>query len=189
MSDMRRVPIALREINKEELKPEFLRNFEHNQTYNRIWERQDGRWSLKETSVVRAWDEEKRLWIPQYLSEKLENGGFMLGAFAEDKLAGFITMDGVFGGFRYQYLNLVMFFVDDRYQRKGIGRKLFEEGVKRASDMGAEKIFISAIPSEETIAFYFAMGCRDADEIITEFVDTPNDRYLEFELSGKDECA
>lgn len=177
--------MTLREIDKEELKPEFLQNFEHNQTYNRIWEKQDGLWSLKETSVVRTWDEEKRLWIPQYLSEKLENGGFTLGALVEDKLAGFITLDGVFGGFKEKYLNLVMFFVDDRYRRQGIGRKLFEEGVKRASDMGAEKIFISAIPSEETIAFYFAMGCRDAEEIIPEFVDTPNDRYLEFKLARK----
>lgn len=177
--------MVIREINQTELKPAFLQDFEHNQTYNRMWEKSDGQWMLKETNVVRTWDEEKRLWIPQYLNQKLERGGFTLGAFAENKLVGFITLDGVFGGSKKQYLNLAMFFVEDRYQRQGIGRKLFEACVKRASDMGAEKLFISAIPSEETVAFYFAMGCRDAQEIIPEFVDTPNDRYLEFKLALK----
>lgn len=48
--------------------------------------------------------------------------------------------------------------------------------------MGAEKLFISAVPSEETVAFYIAMRCRDAEEMIPEFVDTPEDRYLEYDL-------
>ena len=44
----------------------------------------------------------------------------------------------------------------------------------------AEKLFISAIPSKETVAFYFSQGCVDAPVVIEEFVDTKEDRYLEY---------
>ena len=46
----------------------------------------------------------------------------------------------------------------------------------------ADKIFISAIPSVETVNFYFNIGCKDALEIIPEYVDTQQDRYMEFLL-------
>ena len=46
-------------------------------------------------------------------------------------------------------------------------------------------VFLSAVPAEETVAFYFAMGCGDAEEIVPEFVDTPDDRYLKFSLSNE----
>ena len=48
--------------------------------------------------------------------------------------------------------------------------------------MKADKIFISAIPSVETVNFYFNIGCKDALEIIPEYVDTKQDRYMEFLL-------
>ena len=49
--------------------------------------------------------------------------------------------------------------------------------------MGADKLFISAVPSYEPVAFYFKMGCLDAEEVIDEFVDTEFDRYLEYSLN------
>lgn len=48
--------------------------------------------------------------------------------------------------------------------------------------MMADKLFISAIPAVETIAFYFSMGCEDTMEMIPEYVDTEQDRYLEYLL-------
>ena len=60
-----------------------------------------------------------------------------------------------------------------------VGRLLFREARRCALTMGAEKLFISAIPSAETIAFYQNMGCTDANEIIESFVDSEDDRPLE----------
>lgn len=59
---------------------------------------------------------------------------------------------------------------------------LFLNAVNIGKKKGAEKFFISSVPSEETIAFYQMFGARDAEEIIEDFVDTPNDRYMEFSL-------
>lgn len=81
-----------------------------------------------------------------------------------------------------KHANLTMLFVDDKWQRKGIGRLLFHEICIYARRLGAEKLFISAIPSIETISFYHSLGCTDADEVIPEYVDTEEDRYLEYLL-------
>lgn len=77
-----------------------------------------------------------------------------------------------------------MLFVDDRWKRNGVGRCLFCAICKHAGKMTADKLFISAIPAVETIAFYHSMGCEDAIEIIPEFVDTEQDRYLEYSLKS-----
>lgn len=79
-------------------------------------------------------------------------------------------------------MNLTMLFVDDEWKRKGIGTKLFHQMCIYAENIKADKIFISAIPSYETVAFYSVMGCSDAKEIINSFVDSENDRYLEYDL-------
>lgn len=41
-----------------------------------------------------------------------------------------------------------------------------------ANELNADKIFISAIPSKETIEFYLKVGCKDAKEVIEAFTDT-----------------
>lgn len=82
-----------------------------------------------------------------------------------------------------KYANLTMLFVDDEYKRKGIGKALFNAVCGHTIKMGAEKLFISAVPSVETVAFYFSMGCTDAKEIIPEYIDTEDDRYLEYSLT------
>lgn len=99
-----------------------------------------------------------------------------------DLFVGFCCIDGYLYGKTAKYANLTMLFVDDEWKRKGIGKALFKEICKYAKKKNAKKLFISAIPSVETIAFYFAMGCIDAKEIITDYIDTKNDRYLEYLL-------
>ena len=77
------------------------------------------------------------------------------------------------------YANLLLLFVDDRFKRHGIGRLLLQEACRYAKKLGAEKLFLSAIPSEDTIAFYQNMGCVDAKEIVNPFVDDEEDRLME----------
>lgn len=172
----------IRKVDPAELDGAFLWDFDNYQCYHRMWVKKDGQWSLERTSAVRQWNDEKKLQITRYLAWLIKAGGHVFGAYAEGRLVGFLTLDKEYGGSREQYLNLSMLFVDSRYKRRGVGKYLFDESVKEAASLGAEKLFISAIPAEETVAFYFAMGCRDADEIISEWVDMPYDRYLEYQI-------
>ena len=176
----------IRKVDRAELDGAFLWDFDTYQSYHRMWEKQDGQWSLKRTNVVRQWNDGKKMHITRYLAQLIETGSCVLGAFAEVRLVGFLALDKEPGGSRGQYRNLSMLFVDSRYRSRGVGRYLFDECVKEASAMGAEKLFISAIPADTTVAFYLAMGCEDAKEDIPEWVDMPYDRYLEYTLEEKE---
>lgn len=172
--------MLIRELTHSDLHTDLLQNFNHHQVIDRIWVKEESGWVLRDAHSIRRWDEEKRQWIPRYLLEQVNNGGGAYGAFDGDRLVGFVSVDGHLQGSDEQYANLTMLFVDDEYQRRGIGRKLFHAVVKKAGQIGAKKLFISAIPAEKTISFYMAMACRDSEEIVEDFVDTPEDRYLEY---------
>ena len=179
----------IRKVDPAELNGAFLWDFDSYQCYHKMWEKQNGEWSLRRTSVVRQWNDDKKLWITRYLAGLVQSGGCVLGAFTDDKLTGFLALDNTPGGPKEQYRNLSMLFVDTQYRHRSVGRYLFDECVKEAAEMGAKKLFISSIPAEETVAFYLAMGCQDARTVIKEWVDTPYDRYLEYTLRAKEETA
>ena len=52
--------------------------------------------------------------------------------------------------------------------------------IKRARNMGAKKLYISATPSKHTVDFYIGLGCKIASEINPElFKLEPEDIHLE----------
>ena len=171
-------------LTVNDITTDMLYDFWHYQPITKKWTYCINKWEVTDTSVLREWSKEKREWISEYFCEQLDRGGSVVAAYDADRLVGFCSLDGYLRGKTEKYANLTMLFVDDRWKRKGVGRKLFFEICKHAERMKADKLFISAIPAVETIAFYFNMGCGDAMEIIPEYVDTEHDRYLEY-LLGK----
>ena len=173
--------MRFRLLSAADLSPGLLSSFRHRQLIRRKWVRRAD-WELCGAAEVREWDREKREWIPEYLRWQLERGGSALAAYSGDELVGFCALDGCLSGETARYANLTMLFVDDGWQGQGVGKALFRLICVQARKLGAEKLFLSAIPSEETVAFYFHIGCTDAAEIIPDFTDTEEDRYLEFSL-------
>lgn len=178
--------IKIKSLSRKDISEDFLNGFNHEQRITAEWKKVNNVWITVETDVLREWDAEKRKWIPAYLKEQIDQGGVVLGAFHDNRLVGFASVDGILLGECAKYANLTMLFVDDAFKRKGVGRSLFCGIKKAACDLNADRLFISAIPSVDTIAFYFSMGCSDAEEIIPDFVDTDEDRYMECALTG---CA
>ena len=176
--------IEIKELATDDISSGMLMCFNHRQIITEKWVNRGNKWDLAATSDLREWNKEKRIWISDYIRQQIERGGSAVAAFAEDVLVGFCCGDGCLAGKTAKYANMTMLFVDDKWKRKGIGRKLFERICMCAKRMGADKLFISAIPSFDTIAFYFNIGCEDAREIILEYVDTDQDRYLEFVLTA-----
>lgn len=171
--------IIIKPLQQTSIFPELLDGFGHNQKITKKWVKQNDMWELTDVSLLREWNDEKRFWITEYMCQQIERGGTTVGAFCNDRLIGFCCVDGTISGNSAKYANLTMLFVDDNWKRNGIGKLLLQEARNHATKLGAEKIFISAIPSAETIAFYLKMGCVDANEIVGTFVDTEDDRYLE----------
>ena len=175
--------IEIKDLATNDISSGMLLNFNHHQIITEKWVNRNNKWELVTTSDLREWNKEKRIWISDYLRQQIERGGSVIAAFAGDILVGFCCVDGYLVGKTAKYANMTMLFVDDKWKRKGVGRKLFEKICVCAKRMDADKLFISAIPSFDTIAFYFNIGCEDAREIISEYVDTDQDRYLEFVLT------
>ncbi len=170
---------VIKQLHASDIFPGLLDTFAHSQKITKKWIKNREDWVLTDVSILREWSPEKRIWISEYMSQQIKRGGITVGAFYGAQLIGFCCVDGVVSGDSAKYANLTMLFIDDAWKRNGVGKILFWEACRHAVVLGAEKMFISAIPSVETIAFYFKMGCYDAKEIIEEFVDSDDDRYLE----------
>ena len=175
-------PIVIKLLALSDIHPEMLEAFNHRQVISQKWVKNRERYELTETNEVREWSKEKKIWISQYLCQQISRGGAAVGAFSNSKIIAFACLDGILKGKSEKYANLTMLFVDDEWKRKGIGKRLFRQICLCGQNIGADKIFISAIPSYETVLFYFGMGCSDTQYIIDDFIDTENDRYLEYDL-------
>ena len=175
--------MQIKDLTIDDITPDMFLNFNHRQIITKQWVKYSNTWELAATSSIREWNKEKRIWIPKYLCQQIERGGAAAAAFDNDTFIGFCCMDGGLAGETAKYANMTMLFVDDKWKRKGVGKKLFNRICMRAAEIKADKLFISAVPSFETVAFYFAMGCHDAKEIVSEYIDTEQDRYLEYSLA------
>lgn len=115
------------------------------------------------------------------LNETIKNGGSALGAFNNEKFIGFCSVNPNVFSAKNKYVLLDQIFISLEYRSKGIGKQLFLRSVDVARAFGAEKFYICAGSSEETIAFYKALGCVEAKEINPELyeVDT-RDIQLEY---------
>jgi GNAT superfamily N-acetyltransferase len=118
------------------------------------------------------------------LKKTIINDGVAFGAFERNgKLLGFATINPDFFGEKFNYVLLDQLFISLEHRNKGIGKKLFMLGVDVARKWMADKIYICAGSAEETIAFYFALGCKEALEINDELYESdPRDYQLEFSL-------
>lgn len=111
-------------------------------------------------------------------------GGSALGAFDDNsKLIGFITLNREVFGKEYNYVLLDQLFISLEHRSKGIGKKLFMLSTEIAKGWKADRIYICAGSAEETIAFYYAIGCKEATEVNKEFYESdPRDLQLEYVL-------
>ena len=119
-----------------------------------------------------------------HLKETILNGGSAIGAFnSNNKLLGFATINCRFFGKKYNYVLLDQLFITLEYRNKGIGKKLFMLSANVAREWNADKIYICAGSAEETIAFYFAIVCKEAEEINKELYENDTRDYqLEISL-------
>lgn len=122
--------------------------------------------SLQILLILREWSAEKRKWITEYMLRQSIGAALCLAHIVMKDGSAFCCIDGVISGETAKYANLTMLFADDYWKRRGIGKLLFQKVCRYAFTIGAEELFISAIPSAETIAFYQSMGCTDANEIL-----------------------
>lgn len=151
----------------------------------KAWREVDGKRQLVETNYM-ATD-----WPDGYdailtgLRRTISAGGFAIGVFeGEENLIGFCSVEPGLFGQRHKYILLNELYVTALWRGKGVGKRLFISAAKEARKLGAEKFYICSASAENTVAFYFSLGCTEAMEINSAlYEEDPRDYQLEYDLS------
>lgn len=122
-------------------------------------------------------------WHIEHFKISLSKGGRAIGCFDKGVLVGYVVVNADIFGQSSRYVLLDQLFISKSYRSKGIGKQLFALGCGLAKEFSAEKLYICAGSSEDTIAFYFKLGCVEAVEIDEElYAMDKNDYQLEYKL-------
>ena len=175
--------IIYRKINDNELNTEIFSNFNRYQQVNKCWRKINGQWILENIAFTEQWGKQEYEFLVECLKNTLNTGGAVIGAFIEEELVGFASVENKFFGSKNQYLQLSSIHVSYEIRGKGIGKKLFQMIAQEARNLQAKKLYISAHSSEESQAFYKAIGCIEAKEYNEKLVQAePCDCQLEYIL-------
>ena len=142
-----------------------LDSYNRKQDVNKVYRRIDGVYTLVECKYTEDWDLNKKRSVAKQISS---DEYITYIALENDKVVGFI---GLLKKLKGPYMILDMMQVSSDYRGQGIGRRLFDAGKDEARKNCAEALYISACSSEETVAFYRAMGSDLAVNPIKEIAE------------------
>lgn len=174
--------VIYRKLSIEEC--EWIKEINPSQYIGRAWREVDGKLQLVEINYQDTdWPNGYEHHISR-LKETILNGGSAIGAFdVSNKLLGFATINHLVFGERYKHVLLDQLFITLECRSKGLGKQLFMRCAGEARKWNVDKIYICAGSAEETIAFYYAIGCTEAEEINKELYESDKrDLQLEFSL-------
>lgn len=170
-------------LKREEINIELFKSFNRYQDVKKCWRKENGAWVLKDIAFIEQWNTEEYDYLIKCLQNTVKTGGTVFGAFCNNELVGFTSVENQFFGSGNEYLQLSSIHISFESRGMGIGKKLFILVSNAAREMGAQKLYISAHSSQETQEFYKEMGCVEALEYNAKLVeDEPCDCQLEYRL-------
>lgn len=172
-----------RSLRADELNRGLFSDFIRHQVVTKCWRKENGEWKIKEVPFIDDWSEENYATLVSCLKNTILTGGFVYGAFSDDVLKGFVSVEPTLFGGEQKYLDLSSIHVSEDMRGQGIGKILFLAAKEWAKENGARKLYISAHSSVESQAFYKAMGCVEAEAYNRKHVEEePCDCQLECSL-------
>lgn len=165
--------IKIELLSENNFNENSLDNYVRTQNVKKVYRKQGEEYVLVDMPYVEDWSLEKKRSVAKDISSK-EYISYV--ALDDGKVVGFIGLKKQLVG---DYMILDMMHTSAEYRGKGLGRKLFELGKDAARKAGAKALYISACSSEETIAFYKAMGAVVTKDTIKEIEeDEPCDLQM-----------
>ena len=172
--------IIYRELTIDDVDISMFACFDRTQNVTKCRRKIKGEWVIKDIAFVDNWSEEEYREEVDYLRNLIKSKGYVVGAFCNEKLKGFASVEPAVLGTYAKYMNLSNIHISQDMRRQGIGKELFVLSKKWAKEHGAEKLYISAHSAVESQAFYKSMGCVEALEYNKELVEKePCDCQLE----------
>ncbi len=126
---------------------------------------------------------ESDIYLP-ILIETFDRGGYFDAAFDGEKVVGVAVVDPRPRGAAGELVQLEFCHVSRPYRKAGLGSALFERAKTAAVAFGAQGLYISATPSENTVNFYIAKGCVLSPQPDAElFALEPEDIHFELHFA------
>ena len=98
------------------------------------------------------------------LFDCFDRGGTFLGVFDAESLIGIGVLESARVGRASDQMQLAYVYVSRVYRGRGVGTQLFDAAVSFAREAGANALYVSATPTENTVDFYLNRGCVLAPE-------------------------
>ena len=172
-----------RKLRYEEINMDLFKSFHRHQKVTKCWRKENDKWLIKDISFIDDWNEEEYKFLITCLKNTIDTKGVVYGAFIDNKLKGFASVEYGFIDKNNIYFDLSSLHVSEDMRGHGIGKSLFQMAAKWAKESGAQKLYISSHSSVETQKFYKAMGCTEALEYNASHVERePFDCQLEYIL-------
>jgi predicted N-acetyltransferase YhbS len=134
---------------------------------------------------IRGWPPGEADKYTPLLQACYDRGGWFYGVFDNDTLVGAAVLESRFIGKNRDQLQLKFLHVSNRYRHRGLGQRLFGLAAVEAKKRGAKSMYISATPSEHTVAFYLRLGCEVTPEPDPELLALePEDIHFVYDLGS-----
>jgi predicted N-acetyltransferase YhbS len=98
------------------------------------------------------------------LFDCFDRGGTFFGAFDAEVLIGMGVLESARVGRAGDQIQLAYLYVSRAYRGHGVGTQIFKAAVSFAGEAGANALYVSATPTENTVDFYLHRGCILAPE-------------------------
>lgn len=172
-----------RKLKEDEINIELFSDFKRHQIVTNCWRRVEGAWVVKSDPFVDEWSAKDYAFLIECLKNTVRTGGVVYGAFWEERLKGFVSVEAELFGSGKQYADLTSIHVSEEMRGNGIGKRLFSLAADWGKEHGAKKLYISAHSAVETQAFYRGIGCVEAKEYCRAHVEQePYDCQMEYRL-------
>ncbi|MCA8308428.1 GNAT family N-acetyltransferase [Burkholderia sp. AU28942] len=109
---------------------------------------------------VRSWPDGEAEHYTPILLDCHDRGGWCVGMFDGATLVAAVIVDSDRLGPRRDMLQLKFLHVSHDWRGCGLGERLCRAARAQARAMGAERLYVSATPSQRTIDFYLRLGFR-----------------------------
>ena len=177
--------VVYRHLELSDIKSDMLRDFIRHQEVTDVYFYKNGQRVKSNNPFTEIWGDDEKAEIVVEMRASLESGGTLIGAYSNEKLIGFASVDGAFIGSEGEYLKLDLLYISSDFRGLGLGRMLFRKCVDDARKAGAKKLYISSQCSVETVEFYSKVGCVDATWIYQKQVELePYDYQFEYVIKN-----
>ena len=174
--------MLIRKTRREEI--EKLRDIDRREIVKHVYDYKKGNLIIKDEFYdVHGWSPSDMASHIKELYAQYDRGDYIFGAFEGEKLTGIAVLGFEFISSTQDQLEVIFLHVNAKHRKQGVGTALMNKIVSQARVLGANKLYISATPSKNTIDFYLNRGAYLTKELNSKlFKLEPEDIHLDLNV-------